>query len=59
VTYPVLLPTGTTPAALYTANANSGMGVIDLATEWWLAVPGNSNAGTYTSTFTLAAVSGP
>jgi hypothetical protein len=35
------------------------MGVIDLATEWWLTVPGNSLAGTYTSTFTLAMVSGP
>jgi hypothetical protein len=59
VTFPVLLPTGTTPAALYTANANTGMGVSDLATEWWLAVAGESNAGTYTSTFTLVAVSGP
>ncbi|MGA7173713.1 MAG: hypothetical protein WCB86_04395 [Candidatus Dormiibacterota bacterium] len=59
VTYPVLLPTGSSPATLYTANAATGMGVIDLATEWWLSVPGNSLAGTYTSTFTLAMVSGP
>jgi hypothetical protein len=30
-----------------------------LATDWWLPIPANAFAGTYTSTITLSIVSGP
>jgi len=45
--------------AFATADVGTGMGPVELATDWWLSVPANAYAGTYTATITLAAVSGP
>jgi len=62
VAYPYPVPAGSTaPSAtvFYDANANSGMGTNNLATDWWLAVPSGSYAGTYTDTITVAITSGP
>jgi hypothetical protein len=62
VAYPYTVPAGSTaPSAtvFYDANANSGMGTNNLATDWWLAVPSGSYAGTYTDTITVAITSGP
>jgi hypothetical protein len=66
VAYPVTLPTtcatsGTTcsPVTVASAAKTSGMGAIDLTTDWWLTIPANAHAGTYTSTIKLSIVSGP
>jgi hypothetical protein len=72
VTYPVTiplcllgLPSGKihgmdcTPASVASGAATSGMGAITWATDWWLPIPANAYAGTYTSTITLSIVSGP
>jgi hypothetical protein len=66
VTYPVTLPTTCAasgrpcePAVVASAAKTSGMGAIDLTTDWWLTIPANTYAGTYTSTITLSMVSGP
>jgi opacity protein-like surface antigen len=56
------VPSGTTaPAAvkLYNAAANSGMGKITVTPTVAVSVPANVYAGTYTSTVTIAIVSGP
>jgi hypothetical protein len=62
VSYPYTLPAGTTaPTAtkLYNAIANTGMGDQTVTPTWTLAVPANSFAGSYSSTWTLSLVSGP
>jgi hypothetical protein len=62
VTYPVYVPaaaTAPTPVSLFTADAGTGMGAIDLSTDWWLSVPANTDADTYYSTITLAINTGP
>ena len=62
VAYPLTITTaGTSPTAfsLYSAGASSGMGTIDLATNYWMTIPANAKAGTYTSTLTFAVVSAP
>ena len=62
VTYPLTITTaGTSPTAytLYSAGASSGMGTIDLATNYWMAIPANAKAGIYNSTLTFAVVSAP
>ena len=63
---PVTIPTscgttGTTctPATVVNAAPTSGMGAVVLGTYWWLTIPGNAHAGTYTSTITLTVSSGP
>lgn len=53
------LTVGTTAAKFFNAAALSGLGKIDVTPTINVTVPGNSYAGTYTSTVTLAAVSGP
>jgi hypothetical protein len=70
-TYPVTIPlclglpsgtssgTNCTPASLASGAATSGMGAVTLATDWWLPIPADAYAGTYTSTITLSIVSGP
>jgi hypothetical protein len=60
-TYPVPITTGTaTPSDIYTAGAGTGLGVIDITSVgWWLNVPGNAPADTYTSTITMQITSGP
>jgi len=57
VTYPITL-TGTA-AKFFNSTANTGLGKIDVTPTVDVAIPGNAYAGTYTSTVTLAAVSGP
>jgi hypothetical protein len=68
-TYPVAITTASSspPAAnIYDAAAGSGSGAITLGGHsaadpvgWWVNVPANAMAGAYTSTVTLAVVSGP
>jgi hypothetical protein len=60
--YPVAVPAaGTAPAAvkLFNSAANTGMGIFTITPTIQVVVPQNSYAGTYTSTVTLAIVSGP
>jgi len=60
--YPVGVPAGSTPPAAvkyFNAAASSGQGQFTNTPTVQVAVPANTIAGTYTSTLTLAAVSGP
>src|SRR4051812_12054991 len=57
ITYP--LTVSGTSAKFFNAAANTGLGKIDVTPTFDVAIPGNAYAGTYTSTVTLAAVSGP
>lgn len=62
VTYPLTVPAGSTaPTAVefYNASTNSGMGKFTVTPTVSITIPANTFAGTYTSTITLAAVSGP
>jgi hypothetical protein len=68
-TYPVLLNTASSsppPFTLYDTSSGTGVGQVTLGGStatypigWWMNVPGNAHPGTYTSTVTLAVVSGP
>jgi hypothetical protein len=57
VTYPITL--GGTASKFFSSAANTGLGKIDVTPTVSVAIPGNAYAGTYTSTVTLAAVTGP
>jgi WxL domain surface cell wall-binding len=57
ITYPLTL--SGTAAKFFNAAANSGMGKVNVTPSVDVSIPGNAYAGTYTSTVTLAAVSGP
>ncbi len=57
ITYP--LTVSGTAAKVFNAAANTGMGKIDVTPTIQVAIPGNAYAGTYTSTVTLAATTGP
>jgi hypothetical protein len=62
VTYPVAVPAGNLappPVKFYNAQSGSGVGTFDISTAINITVPANAYAGTYTSTITLAYVSGP
>jgi WxL domain surface cell wall-binding len=62
IAYPLAVPAATTaPAAvkLFNAAANTGLGKFTVTPTVSVSVPGNAYAGSYTSTITLAAVSGP
>ncbi len=62
VTYPVAVPAGNpapTAVKFYNAQALTGLGTFDLSTTIKIAVPANAYAGNYSSTITLAYVSGP
>jgi WxL domain surface cell wall-binding len=48
-----------TAAKFFNAAVNTGLGKIDVTPTVQVAVPGNAYAGTYTSTVTLAAATGP
>jgi hypothetical protein len=68
-TYPVAITTAAsspTPVTIYDDSANKGIGQIIIGGSsqadpvgWWLAVPATAVPGTYTSTVTMAVVSGP
>jgi len=57
ITYPITL--SGTAAKFFNAATGTGMGKVDVTPSVDVAIPGNAYAGTYTSTVTLAAVSGP
>jgi hypothetical protein len=57
VTYPITL--GGTAAKFFNSALNTGLGKVDVTPTVDVAIPGNAYAGTYTSTVTLATVSGP
>jgi hypothetical protein len=62
VAYPVGVPAGAGPRAavkFFNAAALTGAGKFTITPTVSIAVPQNSFAGTYTSTVTIAAVSGP
>jgi len=63
ITYaPLLVPAGATaPTAvkLFNAALNTGLGTFTVTPTVSIALPANTYAGSYTSTVTLAVVSGP
>ena len=62
ISYPLTIPAAATaPAAVkvFNAAANTGLGRFTVTPTVNVAIPGNSYAGSYTSTITIAAVSGP
>jgi hypothetical protein len=62
ISYPFTVPAaGTAPTAvkLFSAAANTGMGEFNITPTVNVTIPANTYAGTYTSTVTLAIVSGP
>ena len=62
ITYPLTVPAAASaPAAVkvFNAAATSGMGRFIVTPSINVSIPGNTYAGAYTSTLTIAAVSGP
>ena len=62
IAYPVAVPAAAsapTAVKFFNAAANTGMGKFTITPTIGVSVPQNSFAGTYTSTLTLAVVSGP
>ena len=57
ISYPLSI-TGSA-AKFFNAAATSGLGKIDVTPTIQVQIPGNAYAGTYTSTVTLAAATGP
>jgi hypothetical protein len=57
VTYPITI--SGTAAKFFNASAATGLGKVNVTPSMDVTIPGNAYAGTYTSTVTLAAVSGP
>ncbi len=65
--YPIAITTAAispTPVTIYDAKANTGLGSVVIGNTpnpvgWWVNVPGNAVAGSYTSTITMAVISGP
>ena len=57
ISYPLAL--SGTAAKVFNAALNTGMGKIDITPTVQVAIPGNAYAGTYTSSVTLAAATGP
>jgi hypothetical protein len=62
IVYPYTLPAGATaPTAtkIFDAQANTGMGDQTVTPDYTLAIPADTAAGTYTSTWTFSLISGP
>lgn len=57
ISYPLSL--SGTAAKFFNAAVNSGLGKVDVTPTIEVTIPGNAYAGTYTSTVTLAAATGP
>src|SRR5581483_3616628 len=57
ITYPLSI--STTAAKFFSSALNTGMGKVDVTPTIQIPIPGNSYAGTYTSTVTLATATGP
>jgi hypothetical protein len=58
-TYPVSVPTNGSTENIFDSATGTGQGAVDIATGWWLFVPPEAQAGTYTETTTLTITSGP
>lgn len=56
-TYPVVI--GTTAQKFFSADVNSGLGILSVSTTVQVLVLGDTYAGTYTTALTLAITSGP
>ncbi len=56
--YPFVLPGGTA-AKLASDSTNAGLGDVQVNCQWNAAIPANSYAGAYSSTWTLTLASGP
>ena len=56
-TYPLVL--SGTATKFFSANANTGLGKVDVTPAFSVSIPGNAYAGTYTSTLTFASATGP
>lgn len=62
ITYPLTMPAATTaPAAvkLFNSAATTGLGRFTITPTIDVTIPGNAYAGSYSSTITVAAISGP
>jgi len=62
ISYPINLPAGATaPTAIkfFNSATSTGMGDFTITPTFDVSIPGNSYSGTYTSTVTFAAVTGP
>jgi hypothetical protein len=65
--YPIAITTAAvtpTPVTIYDAKMNTGLGTVVVGgglnpVGWWVNVPGSASAGAYTSTITMAVISGP
>jgi hypothetical protein len=57
ITYPLTI--SGTAAKFFNAAVSTGLGKVDVTPTIQVAIPGNAYAGTYTSTVTLAAATGP
>jgi hypothetical protein len=57
ITYP--LPISGTAGKFFSAALNTGLGKVNVTPTIDIVIPGNAFAGTYTSTVTLAAATGP
>lgn len=58
VTYPVTIATSAT--TVFSAGSGTGLGRNTFSgVGWWLSIPSATKAGTYTSSVTLAVVTGP
>jgi WxL domain surface cell wall-binding len=56
-TYPLTL--SATAAKFFSAASQTGLGKVDVTPTISVAIPGNAYAGTYSSTVTIAAATGP
>jgi hypothetical protein len=57
ITYPLTI--SAVAAKVFNAAVNTGLGKIDVTPTVDVSIPGNAYAGTYTSTVTIAAATGP
>ena len=57
ITYPLTI--SGTAAKFFNAATSTGLGKVDVTPTIQVSIPGNAYAGTYTSTVTLAAATGP
>jgi hypothetical protein len=57
ITYPLTI--GGVAAKFFNAALNTGLGKVDVTPTIEVSIPGNAYAGSYTSTVTLAAATGP
>lgn len=62
LSFPYTLPAGIsapTATKLFNANTGTGLAAQSFSPSWQIAIPANSRAGTYTSTWTFSLTTGP